>query len=429
MDNTTQVKDNATGRREEAPPEDQSAGVRSLGEVWHRNLSRLAQGDVGPLPVIVALIFIAIIFQIANHHFLTAGNLANLMVQIAATGTLAVGVTLVLLIGEIDLSVGAVSGFTAGIMAVLSVKVGLPGIVAILAGVAAGVVIGTLQGFWFAKLHVPSFVVTLAGYLGWQGALLWVLGSTGTVNLNDPLILGLANTRLPVLVGWAVGLVFVGVYGFNLFWERHQRIQAKMEARPTAVVIFQLVVVAAAILVAVYVLNINRNPVATGTPIRGVPSAVLFLLGFVILFDWITRRTRFGRYVFAVGGSEEAARRAGISVDRIRIVIFALCSTLAACGGLLAGSRLLAVNQSSGSGDVLLNAIAAAVIGGTSLFGGRGSTWSALLGALVIGSIANGMNLLAFSSSIKFMVTGAVLLLAVTLDAYARSRREVSGRS
>jgi D-xylose transport system permease protein len=234
---------------------------------------------------------------------------------------------------------------------------------------------------------------------------------------------------LPVLVGWAVGLVFVGVYGFNLFWERHQRIQAKMEARPTAVVIFQLVVVAAAILVAVYVLNINRNPVATGTPIRGVPSAVLFLLGFVILFDWITRRTRFGRYVFAVGGSEEAARRAGISVDRIRIVIFALCSTLAACGGLLAGSRLLAVNQSSGSGDVLLNAIAAAVIGGTSLFGGRGSTWSALLGALVIGSIANGMNLLAFSSSIKFMVTGAVLLLAVTLDAYARSRREVSGRS
>jgi D-xylose transport system permease protein len=160
-----------------------------------------------------------------------------------------------------------------------------------------------------------------------------------------------------------------------------------------------------------------------------VPSAVLFLLGFVILFDWITRRTRFGRYVFAVGGSEEAARRAGISVDRIRIVIFALCSTLAAAGGILAGSRLLAVNQSSGSGDVLLNAIAAAVIGGTSLFGGRGSTWSALLGALVIGSIANGMNLLAFSSSIKFMVTGAVLLLAVTLDAYARSRREVSGRS
>ncbi len=420
MDDTKQRRAEATGET--------TVALGGLGEFWRDALSRLAQGDIGPLPVIFALFFIAVIFQIANHHFLTPINLANLMVQISAMGTLAVGVTLVLLIGEIDLSVGAVSGFTAGIMAVLSVKVGLPGIVAVLAGVAAGTLIGVLQGFWFAKLHVPSFVVTLAGYLGWQGALLWVLGSTGTVNLNDPLILGLANTRLPVLAGWALGLVFVASYAFSSLWERRQRLKAGMEARSLAVSIFQLVVVGAAILLAVYVLNINRNPVAQGTPIKGVPSAVLFLLGFVVLFDWITRRTRFGRYTFAVGGNVEAARRAGINVDRIRITIFALCSALAACGGILAGSRLLAVNQSSGSGDVLLNAIAAAVIGGTSLFGGRGSTWSALLGALVIGSIANGMNLLAFSSSIKFMVTGAVLLLAVTLDAYARSRREVTGR-
>jgi D-xylose transport system permease protein len=189
------------------------------------------------------------------------------------------------------------------------------------------------------------------------------------------------------------------------------------------------VLVAGAIAVALYILSINRNPIATAVPIRGTPSAILVLLGFVIVFDQILRRTRFGRYVFAVGGNVEAARRAGINVDRIRIIIFALCSGLAAAGGILAGSRLLAVNQSSGSGDVLLNAIAAAVIGGTSLFGGRGSTWSALLGALVIGSIANGMDLLAFPSSVKFMVTGAVLLLAVTLDAYARSRRQLAGQS
>jgi D-xylose transport system permease protein len=401
----------------------------SLREVWHNNLHRLAQGDIGPLPVIIALAFIAIIFQVANHHFLTPINLANLMVQISATGTLAVGVTLVLLIGEIDLSVGAVSGLTAGIMAVLSVKAGWPGIAAVMAGITVGVLIGLLQGFWFAKLHVPSFVVTLAGYLAWQGALLWVLGSTGTVNLNDSLIVGLANTRLPVLLGWALGFVFVAVYSLSLLRKHQRRHRAQMETRPLAVVLSQVVVVAAAILLAIYVLNINRNPVASGTVIRGVPSAVLFLLGFVIIFDWITRRTRFGRYVFAVGGNVEATRRAGINVDRIRIAIFGLCSALAACGGILAGSRLLAVNQSSGSGDVLLNAIAAAVIGGTSLFGGRGSTWSALLGALVIGSVANGMDLLAFPSSIKFMVTGAVLLLAVTLDAYARSRRQLTGRS
>jgi D-xylose transport system permease protein len=421
MDDIQQLK-------EETPSTTTAPGF-SLSAAWHNSLNRLAQGDIGPLPVILALVFIAIIFQIANHHFLTPINLANLMVQISATGTLAVGVTLVLLIGEIDLSVGAVSGLTAGIMAVLSVKAGWPGLAAVLAGVVAGVLIGLLQGFWFAKLHVPSFVVTLAGYLGWQGALLWVLGSTGTINLRDSLIVGLANTRLPILAGWALGLVFVAGYSFSLLRERQQRRKAQMEARTFASVLAQVIIVAVAILVTVYILNINRNPVAGGTLIRGVPSAVLFLLGFVVVFDWITRRTRFGRYVFAVGGNVEAARRAGVNVDRIRVVIFGLCSALAACGGILAGSRLLAVNQSSGSGDVLLNAIAAAVIGGTSLFGGRGSTWSALLGALVIGSIANGMDLLAFSSSIKFMVTGAVLLLAVTLDAYARSRRQLTGRS
>jgi D-xylose transport system permease protein len=401
----------------------------SLRDLWQGTVRRLGQGDIGALPVVLALFLIAIIFQIANRNFLTPINLANLMVQISAVGTLAVGVTLVLLIGEIDLSVGAVSGLTAGIMAVLSVKAGLPGVVAVLAAILSGATIGLLQGFWFAKLHVPSFVVTLAGYLGWQGALLFVLGSTGTVNLNDPWITGIANTRLPVVVGWLLGFIFIVAYGASLFRQRQQRIKAGMQARPVAMVLAQVAAMAAAILVAVYILSINRNPIRSGVPVQGVPSAVLFLLGFVMVFDLILRRTRFGRYVFAVGGNVEAARRAGINVDRIRIAMFALCSALAACGGILAGSRLLAVNQSSGSGDVLLNAIAAAVIGGTSLFGGRGSTWSALLGALVIGSIANGMDLLAFSSSIKFMVTGAVLLLAVTLDAYTRSRRQLTGRS
>ena len=378
--------------------------------------------------MLFGLVLIAIVFQIANSNFLSPLNLTNLMVQISAMGTISVGIVLVLLIGEIDLSVGAVSGFCAAIMAVLSAKNGLPAPVAVGSAILAGTAIGLLQGFWFARLHVPSFVVTLAGFLGWQGALLYVLGSTGTVNLTDPMITGIANTRIPVTVGWIGGLGLVAVYGAVLLGDRQRRIAAGLEVASLAATVARIAVVAAGLGVALAIMSVNRSP-AGFTPIQGVPSAVPVFLGFVLLFDLITRRTAFGRHIFAVGGNAEAARRSGINVDRTRIAVFMLASTLAACGGILAGSRLLAVNQSSGAGDVLLNSIAAAVIGGTSLFGGRGSAWAALLGALVIGAIANGMDLLALSSSIKFMVTGAVLLLAVTLDAYSRSLRQQRGRA
>jgi D-xylose transport system permease protein len=389
---------------------------------------RLLHGDIGSLPVLLGLVLIAIVFQIANPNFLTPLNLTNLLVQIAAVGSIAVGVVLVLLIGEIDLSIGSVSGLTAAIMAVISVKLGLPGWLAILAGIVSGAAIGLIHGWWVAKLHVPSFVVTLAGFLGWQGALLYVLGNTGTVNLSDPLIIGISNSRLPVIAGWVIGAIFIAGYAFTLFRVRAQRARNRVPNQPVALVIGRIVLIAAVILAAIGMMSVDRNPSRT-VPIMGVPSAVLFLIGFIIIFDYLTRKTKFGRYIYAVGGNAEAARRAGINVDRIKIVVFILSSALAACGGILAGSRLYAVNQSSGGGDVLLNAIAAAVIGGTSLFGGRGNVWSALLGALVIGSIANGMDLLAFTSSIRFMVTGAVLLIAVTLDAYTRSRRELTGSS
>jgi D-xylose transport system permease protein len=400
---------------------------QSLSERLRGIVRPVSQGDIGSLPVLLGLILIAIIFQLANPNFLSPLNLTNLMVQISAVGTIAVGVVLVLLIAEIDLSVGAVSGLCAGIMAVLSVKSGASAPVAIGAGVLSGAAIGLLQGFWTAKLHVPSFVVTLAGFLGWQGALLYVLGNTGTVNLTDPVIIGIANARMPVMVGWLIGILFVGLFVLTQFAEQRQRARAGIQTHSAAALLGRSLLIAVVVLVAVGIMSVNRNP-RGDVPIFGVPSAVVVFIAFIVLFDFITRRTRFGRYIFAVGGNPEAARRAGINVERIRIAVFTLGSTLAACGGILAGSRLLAVNQSSGGGDVLLNAIAAAVIGGTSLFGGRGSTWSALLGALVIGSIANGMDLLALSSYIKFMVTGAVLLLAVTIDAYARSRRESTGR-
>jgi len=389
---------------------------------------RLVSGDIGSLPVVLGLILIAIVFQIANPNFLTPLNLTNLLVQIAAVGTIAVGVVLVLLIGEIDLSIGSVSGLTASIMAVVSVKMGMPAWMAILAGIVSGALIGLFHGWWIAKLHVPSFVVTLAGYLGWQGAQLYVLGSTGTINLDDPIITGISNQRLPVIAGWIIGVVFIAVFAYSVFRTRTERAKKGLSVQRTTLVIMRIIFIALAILAVIGLMSVNRNP-SSNVPIMGVPSAVLFLMAFVIIFDYIVRRTQFGRFIFAVGGNAEAARRAGINVDRIKIIVFVLSSTLAACGGILAGSRLYAVNQSSGGGDTLLNAIAAAVIGGTSLFGGRGNVWSALLGVLVIGSIANGMNLLALASSIRFMVTGAVLLIAVTLDAYTRARREETGSS
>ena len=272
-------------------------------------------------------------------------------------------------------------------------------------------------------------MVTLAGSLGWNGALLLTLGETGTLNLNDGFIVGIANVRLSVWLGWALAILFVAAFVYSQIQDRVQRRRAGADVPSMSALLGRVLPVAAALLIAVAIMNINQNPNPKGRPIQGVPSAVLVFLAFVVIFDFVTKHTRFGRYIFAVGGNVEATRRAGINVEQVRIRVFMLCSALAACGGVLAGSRLLAVNQASGSGDILLDAIAAAVIGGTSLFGGRGSTWSALLGALVIQSISNGMDLNAFSSSIKFMVTGAVLLLAVTIDAVARSRRQAAGRS
>lgn len=378
----------------------------------------LARGELGSLPIILGLIFLWLIFQIANPNFLTPLNLTNLMLQITALGTVSAGLILVLLLGEIDLSVGYVSGMCAAIMAVLNVKSGVPGPLAVLAGLLAGTAIGMLHGLWITKFRVPSFIVTLAGFLVWQGALLAVLGNTGTVNLRDRFILSLAGTFYPPVVGWIVGIGFVAIYIAGSIWERRRRDAAGLHVSSRRAMLARILIMAAGVMLTITLLNADR----------GLPSAVVFFIGVIISFDFIIRRTIFGAHVFAVGSHAEAARRAGIDVDRVRVTIFALCSTLAALGGILAASRLLAVNQSSGGGDFLLNAIAAAVIGGTSLFGGRGSLWSALLGAVVIGSISNGMDLVALPSPLKFMITGGVLLLAITVDALAR-RRQTGGNT
>ena len=374
----------------------------------------MARGELGTFRVLLVLAVIWTIFQIANDRFLTSINLTNLTLQIAAVGTISVGVVLVLLLGEIDLSVGAVSGLAAAVMAVLTTKHGVSPELAILAGLAVGAAIGTFNGVMVTLVGIPSFVVTLAGLLAWQGALLAVLGDTGTVNLPDSSITDLAGTFFEPIVGWVLATaVTAGTFGLGML-TRRRRQKAGLELSPLAGLVVRTVVVGIGSYLAVWILSDDR----------GIPLAPLILVSFCALFAFITQRTRFGRHIYAVGGNAEAARRAGINTTRVRIVVFALASTMAAAGGILAASRLLAVNQASGSGDLLLLAIAGPVIAGVSLFGGRGTVWAALLGALVIGSISNGMDLLGLESSVKYMITGGVLLAAVTIDALTRSKRQ-----
>jgi D-xylose transport system permease protein len=328
-------------------------------------------------------------------------------------GCISVGVVLVLLLGEIDLSVGAVSGLCGAILAVLAEKKGWGAVPAILVAILTGTAIGFFQGSISTLLVIPSFIVTLAGQLAWQGAQLKVLGDTGTVNITNPTITDLTGTFFSDAVGWAIALVcVVGIVGSALARMRRRR-AAGLEAEPMVSVAIRTGAASIAILAAVYIVNQDR----------GLPLAAVILVGFVVVFQTLTQRTRFGRYIYAVGGNAEAARRAGINVRRVRTIVFMLASTMAAIGGIMAASRLLAANQSSGGGDLLLLAIAGPVVAGVSLFGGRGTVWAALLGALVIGSISNGMDLLGLTSAVKYMITGAVLLAAVVIDALSRRQR------
>ncbi|WP_165367758.1 sugar ABC transporter permease, partial [Phytoactinopolyspora endophytica] len=352
----------------------------------------------------LGLVVIWVVMSVLNPRFLSAVNLTNLMLQIVAVGAIAVGVVLVLLIGEIDLSVGAVSGLGAAIIAVLVMKEGWPSGLAIVAGLAAGAAVGLVHALLVTRIGIPSFVVTLAGLLTWQGTLQLVLGDTGSVNVTDDGLTAIAGTFLSPAVGWTLAS---GVAGAALITIVH-RIRQPDRGRPGHV--WRPGLVAVSSLVAVAVFNADR----------GTPLAVVLFLVVLASFDIVARRTRLGRHAMAIGSNASAARRAGIPVDRIRMVVFALASVLAVTGGILAASRLLAVNQSSGGTDLMLTAVAAAVIGGTSLFGGRGSVWSALFGSLVVGSLANGLDLLGTSSAVRSIATGLVLAVAVALDTLAR---------
>lgn len=381
-------------------------------------LKRVLQGDLASVRVLAVLAVIWIVFQSQNDRFLSATNLTNLLLQITAVGLISVGVVYVLILGEVDLSVGAVSGLAAAVMAVLNVKHGWNPWLAIVAGIAVGLLIGLFQGGLAVYFAIPPFVITLAGLIAWQGALLYVLGGTGTVNLTDDTIVNLANKFFSDSAGWAIAIFVVVGYAAIALWGYRNRVAAELADQSLNPVIVRIVIVAVVTVGSLLIVNSDR----------GLPLAVVILLAFVVGMEFLLTRTAFGRKVLASGGNLEAARRAGINVNVVRSAVFGIAGTMAAIGGIMGASRLLAVNQSSGGSDLLLLAIAGPVIAGTSLYGGRGSVWSALLGALVIGSISNGMDLLAYESSVKYMVTGAVLLIAVIIDALARRQRQTQGR-
>jgi len=374
---------------------------------------RLPRGDLGLWPIAIGLVLIWAIFQYENGDFLSPGNLTNLILQIAATGTMAVGIFVVLVIGEIDLSVGVVSGLSGALLGILAVNHGVNSFLAIVITLAAGLGIGLLHGFFVVRFRVPSFVVTLAGLIGWQGLQLQLLGNGGSIIFPDGGITKLTSTFLYPLPAGIVALAVCAMYGASLWRTRSRRMREGLPAMSARSALLRLLVLTAA--VAVTVIEMERD--------RGLPVALLIFVGIVALVDLGVRHTQLGRYMLAIGGSAEAGRRAGVPVDGMRVGALAFCSMMAAAGGILSASRLLSVSASSGSGDILLNAIAAVVIGGTSLFGGRGTAYSALLGILVIGSISNGMDLLNLGSPVKFMITGIVLLIAVSLDALSRARR------
>ncbi|CTQ47512.1 MULTISPECIES: sugar ABC transporter permease [Stappiaceae] len=395
--------------------------ANSLTDVVSAFIDRVKAGDLGSLPVIVGLIVIWTVFTILNPLFVTPNNLVNLLFDCSTVGVIALGIVCVLMLGEIDLSVGSMSGVGSALIGVLWVNQGVPLPLAILAALSTGAVIGSVYALLRTQLGMPSFVSTLAGLLALLGLQLYMLGSTGSINL--PYGSWMVNfgqlLMMPAWASHAVALlpgVAILVMGIR---NRRQRQAANLSVGSVGGLVFKALFTTIAFEAAVFYLNLGR----------GVPWMFGLFALLVVVMNYVFTRTQWGRSVKAVGGNAEAARRAGINVTFTYLTSFALCSLLAALGGVLSSARLASASQQAGTGDVNLNAIAAAVIGGTSLFGGRGSAWSALLGIIVIQSISNGLTLLNMSSSLRYMITGCVLAIAVIVDSLARQSRVSHGRA
>jgi len=393
----------------------------SVGAIARRRWESWKAGDVGVMPVVIGLIIIVAFFYSQNSNFLTAGNFTNLMVQMAGVTTIAIGVVFVLLLGEIDLSIGYVSGIAGVVVAKLQLPDGsweVKGVAAIVIAVIVTALIGLFQGSFVAIIGVPSFVVTLAGLLFWQGVILYSIGDQGVIVIDDSLINNVANYFFSDTVGYIIAAIAVALFALSTLLGVFSRRRHGIRSDNMIVVALKLIGFTVVAFGAIWWANKER----------GFPVAFLMVIVLLVFWTWVAERTTFGRHVYAVGGNSEAARRAGINVRNIRLIVFMISGAMAGLGGVIFASRLNSVDLNAGGGTILLDAIAAAVIGGTSLFGGRGRVISALMGSLVIATVANGIDLLGYSSAIKFMVTGAILLAAVTLDTVSRRRLERAGR-
>ncbi len=431
-----------------AIPELPAAPELSPGDYFRNYLQRLRGGEMGSLPAVTGLIVLVILFRVAHPSFGGLFNFANMLTEGSGPIILAMGLVFVLLLGEIDLSAGYAAGVCAMVMVRLMVGYNWPDILSIGAALLTGCVIGFLIGWLVAKIRIPSFVVTLAFFLAFQGVALYIAnngkGQTGNISITSGFVNGLTHNTMPLWAGWVFGALVVGGYALQKLMAQRARRRGGLSAEPTLITALKIGALAVGTFLFVFALNQNRSlhktPIPTNvngkiqfiTPpaLEGIPWVVAVIAFFFVIWTFLLSRTRYGRHVYAVGGNEEASRRAGIAVDRVRISVFIFCSFMAAVGGVVIGSNVKSVSVSNYAGNTLLLAVGAAVIGGTSLFGGKGRMIDALIGGMVVEVINNGMADLvqgANSSAVQYVVTGLVLLLAATIDALSRRRAGSSG--
>jgi D-xylose transport system permease protein len=382
--------------------------------------SRVKAGDIGSLPAVLGLIALCLVFGSMSSVFLTPGNFANLITQAAAVIVIAMGLIFVLLLGEIDLSAGYTAGVTGAVLVILITNQGQPWYVALAASIAVGTVLGFLLGSLVARLGIPSFVVTLAAFLAFQGILLLLAGEGGTIRVEDPTILAVENSNMSPTVSWIFFLIVAVAYVLSGLTAMNSRRKAGLKTELKKLWIIKTAGLLLITGLAVFALNLERSNNPDLVSLKGIPYVVPVILLLLVIGTFVLGRTAFGRHIYAVGGNAEAARRAGIDVKRIRIAAFMICSSLAAIAGMIFASRQNSVSPTTGGSSTLLYAVGAAVIGGTSLFGGKGKMRDAILGGLVVAVIDNGMGLLGYAAGIKFIVTGLVLLVSAGVDAISR---------
>jgi D-xylose transport system permease protein len=411
---------------DEVPPAPQV----TLADAAREYVSRVRGGDVGPLPAVLGLVALLVVFSsLRPETFTNSFNFANLLIQSSPVIVIAMGLVFVLLIGEIDLSAGFTAGVAAAMLGVATTRHDWPWWVGVLVCLATGALIGLVMGVLVSWIGIPSFVVTLAFLLGLQGLLLQIIGEGGTIRIRSETVLAIMSKNLPVWLGWALFVFLVLAYAVVSFRQLANRRSRGLVAQPQSVWLAKVIGLAVLLGIATYYLNLERSRNTAVTSIKGVPIVIPVVIALLLIFTMLLTKTLFGRHVYAVGGNAEAARRAGINVARIRLLCFVICSTIAAIAGVLLASRVNSVTPNTGGGETLLYAVGAAVIGGTSLFGGKGKPVDAIIGGLVVAIVANGMGLLNQPAAVVYMVTGGVLLFAAGVDALSRRRAAASGRA